>query len=178
MLLSATFHGNSCARWQGRIWFRRAKTTADTWLGGSPDFLSPEKCSYCWCVCVCVCSILWKLFIQTLFNLLGKEQNDLLRLGDFSLLLLSEEILLDSFPSVVYSEEVWWEESEVSTFSSRALQPACPLDSLCSPLALRFSGLRGHLVAVRGLCGVFEFSEQELCTLLKCPWCGPLAPAG
>lgn len=27
----------------GGTWFRRAKTTADTWLGGSPDFLSLQN---------------------------------------------------------------------------------------------------------------------------------------
>lgn len=57
---------------QGRIWAQSAKTTADPWLGGSPDFVSPEKCSYCWCVGLCV-SISWKLFIQTSLHWLGKE---------------------------------------------------------------------------------------------------------
>lgn len=52
-------------------------------------------------VCVCVCSTLWKFFIQTSFNLLGKEQNDLLKLGSFSILLFIEGALLDCFSLVM-----------------------------------------------------------------------------
>lgn len=83
----------------GSVWFQRAKTTADTWLGGSPDFLSPEMLLLL--VCVFVFSTLWKFFIQTSFNLLGKEQNDLLKLGNFSLLLFIEGTLLDCFSLVI-----------------------------------------------------------------------------
>lgn len=96
----AVHRGGVCCPWrrprvsQGRIWFRRAKTTADTWLGGSPDSLSPEKCSYCWCVCLFV-SILWKFFIQTSFRLLGEERMDFLKSGSSSLLLCSEGTPLD-----------------------------------------------------------------------------------
>lgn len=40
---------------QGRVWFRRAKTTADTWLGGSPDFLSLKKNAPTVSVCLFAC---------------------------------------------------------------------------------------------------------------------------
>lgn len=101
---------------QDGIWARRAKTTADTWLGGSPDFLSPEKCSYCWCVCLFVC-ILWKFFIQTSFHLLGKERIDWLKLGNSALLLFSKGTPLDYCHPFYIPKEVWWEESEATTFA-------------------------------------------------------------
>jgi hypothetical protein len=72
---------------QGRVWFRRAKTTADTWLGGSPDFLSLKKMLLLLVfVCLLVCFfILWKIFIQTSFYLLGQNRIGILKLCDSSL---------------------------------------------------------------------------------------------
>lgn len=64
---------------QGRGWFRRAKTTADTWLGGSPHFCLFKKCSYCWCLFVCLFAcwfvfILWRFSIQTSLTFLVKTK--------------------------------------------------------------------------------------------------------
>lgn len=114
---SATSHGDGRARGRAGSGPEEQKTTADTWLGGSPDFLSPEKCSYCWCVCLFV-SILWKFFIQTSFHLLGKERIDLRKLGNSALLLFSEGTPLDYCHRFCIPKEVWWEESEATTFSS------------------------------------------------------------
>lgn len=83
--------------------------------------ISWKKCSYCWCVCVYVCSVLWKFFIQTSLTYFNKDQIDLLELGNISLLSFSKGILLDYFLSIIYAEEMWWQESEGSTFSSRGL---------------------------------------------------------
>lgn len=74
VLLSATLNGNGCACCRAGFGSKEQR------LLQTPDLVVLLisyllKCSYCRCVCF-VFSTLWKFFIQTSFNLLGKEENE------------------------------------------------------------------------------------------------------
>lgn len=89
---------------RARMWFRRAKTTADTWLGGSPDSLSPEKCSYCWCVHLFV-SFSGSFSSNLPFIYLAKRRLTNWNWGKVPLLLISKRTLLESFPLSVFHQK-------------------------------------------------------------------------
>lgn len=94
---------------QGRVWFQRAKTTADTWLGGSPIsyLFKNEMLLLLVFVCLLACFFhFMKIFHPNFLLFSWSESNWHTEIGQQFSSLFSKAILLDCFLLMRYPREV------------------------------------------------------------------------